>query len=266
MYRISIRAAIGWALLSIYVFSMASAARGAGINDTGITSCYTDTTVGATGATGVASDGGGFPRQDCRYGRDAAQAAGKLNKTGAGSKGFDFTRIDRDGNVLAPGVTTNWTCTRDNVTGLIWEIKSTQGLRSQSYTYKWYKFDTAANGGEAGFASTTADTNVLCETAGRCDTEKFVQDVNAQGLCGKADWRIPTRHELGSLLDYSRTSPTIIDNIDYFPNTLATDYWTDTPDARYSGFAYQIDFNRGLTTSIAKGLAGGVRLVRSAAP
>jgi hypothetical protein len=260
MLRIGPLVCVERTLLSILVSVLATVASAAGINDTGSTACYTDVTVGATG---VASDTGGYPRQDCRYGRDAAQTAGKLAKVGAGGKGFDFTKIDSNGNDLAPGAT-GWMCTRDNVTGLIWEVKTTTGFRSQSHTYKWYKSDASTNGGDTGFASTPADFNVACASAGRCDTEKFRDDVNSQGLCGAFNWRIPTRNELGSLVDYSRTSPSI--DIEYFPNTPPTVFWTDTPDSKYTGFAYQIDLGTGRTSSIDKGLAGAVRLVRSATP
>ena len=43
-----------------------------------------------------------YPRQDARFGRDAAQAAGQLlpAKTGGGAAGFDFTPHDADGFVI----------------------------------------------------------------------------------------------------------------------------------------------------------------------
>lgn len=109
----------------------------AGLNDTGITDCSNAT---AVVNINIAADNGSHPRQDCRYGRDPAATAGSLPKTGAGDKGFDFSKIANNGTVLGataalgPGVT-DWARTRDNVSGLIWEVKTTSGLRSQSHSY-----------------------------------------------------------------------------------------------------------------------------------
>jgi hypothetical protein len=231
-----------------------------GINDTGVTSCFNDTTIASISVT---TDAGDYPRQDCRYGRDAAQPAGGLSKTGTGGKGFDFTKISNNGAdlpataALGTGAT-DWACTRDNVTGLTWEIKTTSGLRNQTYTYTWYKSDSSSNGGSPGTASNS--TSFTCSPTGRCDTEKFTSDVNGQLLCGASNWRLPTRSELGSIVDFGRTSPAT--DTDYFPNTPASAFWSDTA-AIGAPFAWQIDFDNGLTNLINKGIASALRLVRA---
>lgn len=114
------------------------------LNDTGQTSCY-DTANNAVvcdiSTTGNAS---ALPHQDGRYGRDAAQAAGALpTKTGGGDAGFDYSCVLWNGTVVnnpscpsiltanttgAAGATpaTDWACTKDNVTGLVWSLQ-TQG-------------------------------------------------------------------------------------------------------------------------------------------
>lgn len=67
--------------------------------------------------------------EDADAGRDAERVA--LSKTGNGRAGFDFTRLCVDGSVCPPDRTvgivnaTDWACTRDNVTGLVWVIGST---------------------------------------------------------------------------------------------------------------------------------------------
>lgn len=68
-------------------------AHAAGVNDTGQTTCYDDTHA-------VVPEPGAHPRQDCTIGRDAAAAAGALSKVGGGSKGFDYTKIANNGQVL----------------------------------------------------------------------------------------------------------------------------------------------------------------------
>src|SRR5690554_8216963 len=66
--------------------------------------------------------------QDATHGRDALAAQGKLEKVGAGHGGYDFTKLDKDGNELEYSEE-NYACIRDNHTGLTWEVK-TNGSRS----------------------------------------------------------------------------------------------------------------------------------------
>ncbi len=235
------------------------AAWAAGLNDTGIDFCGDASTNTANCAT-VAADGGTYPRQDARYGRDAQAAAGSLSKTGGGGKGFDFTKIANNGSTLSASAvqgsgSTDWACTRDNVTGLIWEVKTTSGLRSQGHTYTWYNSNSAINGGIAGTSS-----GGTCFTSGRCDIEKFVQDVNAAGLCGANDWRMPSRKELTSILDLGRVNPTI--DPDYFPNTPGSIFWSGSPYANYPGVAWNVNFRNGFAYNSDRSVSAVVRLVR----
>ncbi|MBK6593283.1 MAG: DUF1566 domain-containing protein [Burkholderiales bacterium] len=210
---------VSWnVVLAMAIYGSAFAAGPTGLlNDTGITTCW-----GWNGSQSVAPgeevDTGSGPRQDCRFGRDAASAAG-MPKVGGGSNGFDFSKIANDGTVLsetaALGTSAkDWACTRDNVTGLVWEVKTTSGLRGQNHTYTWYNSDSSTNGGEVGTLS-----RGTCFVTGRCDTEKFVADVNAVGTCGATDWRMPSKRELFSITNLGRTDCAIDPN--YFPNTPA---------------------------------------------
>ncbi len=197
--------------------------------------------------------------QDCRYGRDAA--AGQLTKIGGGSAGFDFTKISNSGAELpasaalgtGPG---DWACTRDNVTKLIWEVKTTSGLRSQDHTYTWYNSDNITNGGSAGTTSGGS-----CHQTGRCDTEKYVEDVNSTGLCGATGWRMPTVGELTSIVDQSRTSPAI--DTTYFPNTPSLYFWSGSPYAGDSSNAWDVTFGDGGTYYHNRYGGTRVRLVRA---
>ncbi len=246
---------MGFALCSATSFSHA-----AGLNDTGITDCWNNTTV--INGTGIESDTGTHPRQDCRYGRDPAAAAG-TTKVGGGSKGFDFTKIANDGTALPASVAlgtglADWACTRDNVTGLIWEVKTTSGLRSQSHSYTWFSSDPTSRGGWSGEPS-----GGTCETPTRCDTEKYVADVNAApGLCGATNWRMPSKSELMSILDYGKGFPPFIDS-DYFRNTVATAFWSASPYAGNDNNAWSVDFTGGYAENNFKATKFPVRLVRS---
>ena len=71
-----------YSFIATLILTLTGTALAAGLNDTGITDCWNDT---AVVTTGVEADSGTHPRQDCRYGRDAAAKAGKLTKTGAGN-------------------------------------------------------------------------------------------------------------------------------------------------------------------------------------
>ncbi|GEM_PF-1884775 len=132
----------------------------------------------------------------------------------------------------------DWGCTRDGLTGLVWEVKTTSGLRGQLQKFTWFDSDPATNGGANG-----VESGGSCHASGRCDTEKYVQDVNAAGLCGATDWRMPTRAELRGLLDTRQaTRPEI--NHDFFPNTPpASVAWSGTPLASDARFSHCLSFN-----------------------
>ncbi|MBI3147271.1 MAG: DUF1566 domain-containing protein [Betaproteobacteria bacterium] len=234
------------------------------LNDTGIDFCRdhgtgADTTVTPT-TTCTAAQGG----QDARYGRDPAAQRGALTKVGGGSKGFDFTKIANNGGTLPAGAAlgsgpTDWACTYDNHTGLMWEVKVNNAahLRHMSHTYTWY--DSVHNyGGNPGTAS-----GGTCATAGRCDTEKFVADVNATNLCGHNDWRMPTIHELFNLADRSIASPGPTIDVTYFPNTLASYFWSGSPGAGDSDGAWGVGFTDGYDGWVYRSYAYRVRLVRA---
>jgi hypothetical protein len=228
------------------------------LNDTGLTACD---------ATGAAA-------QDCHHGRDAGAATGQLAKQGASSdarNGFDFTKISNTGAELPastalglqPG---DWACTRDNLTGLVWEVKTAAGLRGQNWIYTWH--DPHSPDGDGGQQALWDE----CETEGRCDTAKFVEDVNAAGLCGAHDWRLPTVQELESLVDMGRAAPgPAIDPV-YFPDmdrqTLPLMiFWSSTPYAGGGGSprAWFVDFDpQGCgVCPLERAWSTSVRLVRT---
>lgn len=232
------------------------------LNDTGIDYCRDHASGAGTpiSATTTCQPLPTHGAQDARYGRDAAAAKGALPKVDAGGKGFDFTKISNSGATLSATAALgsgpiDWGCAYDNNTGLMWEVKTTSGLRNQAHTYTWY--DSVHNyGGNPGTASGGA-----CQTAGRCDTEKFVADVNAAGLCGHNDWRMPTLRELYNIADRGRTNPAI--DPTYFPNTPASKFWSASLGTRTSGDAWYMYFDDGGDNWAYRSYAFHVRLVRT---
>src|SRR5690554_5107285 len=138
--------------------------------------------------------------QDATHGRDALAAQGKLEKVGAGHGGFDFTKLDKDGNELDYSVE-EYACIRDNYTGLIWEVKTNgsknSDLHSGKALYVWHNPDPETNGGLEGLPSTNSDS-YHCSIE-PCNTEKFIEVVNAESYCGKQNWRLPTYSEIASI-------------------------------------------------------------------
>lgn len=247
------------------------------VNDTGLEQCYDNTT--AVTCASVATDTGTHPRQDARHGRDAKNTAGTLTKLGSGNKGFDYTKVCNSGELAGAGTcsanpslgttASDWACTKDNVTGLVWEIKTAinTDLRFSGHNYTWYSANAATNGGVAG--DTGSNTCNATLPSSLCNTDAFVTAVNAATLCGNSDWRLPNVLELQSLIDYAKTgvsSPAV--DTAFFPGTIANAfYWSNTTRSFSIGLAYSVGtaatviFPDNKTNSPNAGLHS-VRLVR----
>lgn len=77
-------------------------------------------------------------------------------------------------------------------------------------------------------------------------------------VCG--DWRLPTIHELQSLIDYARFNPAI-DTI-VFPRVVSSCYWSSTTYADSTNFAWCVNFCNGNLNYSYKPLGYYVRAVR----
>lgn len=204
-----------------------------------------------------------FPGQDADRGRDRASANGLLAKAGRGQAGFDFTRLDANGDEQ-DDTSQPWRCVRDNLTGLIWEVKDDSGgLHDQDHRYSWYQdTDTGGNPGVLSGAGTS------CPLA-QCNTSAYVSAVNAAGLCGFYDWRVPTHRELLSLLHLGNSGSVLIDT-EYFPDISDNDpawFWTSGSSVDGTSTsaqnAWAISFASGNDNFLNKGSAAAVRLVRA---
>lgn len=249
-YFISTRPVLVLAFMaSLGLFADANAVA---LNDTGITACAD------ASRNDLACPVNGFPRQDAQIGRDALWKAGKLKKVGGGRKGFDYTKLDSHGKPLSKNAS-SWDCVRDNVTGLVWENKrDDNGLQDKDYVYTWHNPNRKTNGGDAGVRD-----GGFCN-ASTCDTYAYAKAVNAKALCGYSNWRLPTKQELASLLDFSIPYPATAIDSDYFPNTQAFLYWTATPyaDTSISSFVWVINFSNSSYSFEFRKRIFHIRLVR----
>jgi hypothetical protein len=86
--------------------------------------------------------------------------------------------------------------------------------------------------------------------------------VETLDVMGHSDWRLPSVDEFFPIADRSRRSPAIDPN--FFPGTHSDWYWTSTPSAWSSDYAWIVDFGYGLASDGLPRYDGAfVRAVRS---
>ncbi len=195
------------------------------VHDTGVTAnqCYgagSDSPVSCTGAAALALNSA----QDGMIGRDVSSPSST-----DGNLGFSFSTV---------GSYASTDCVKDNLTGLVWEGKTTSGERTNTNSYSNYGDNRAG------------------------DASSYVVAVNAASLCGFTDWRLPTRDELQGLVDYSVANPSPTLDATWFPNAVVGWYWSASPYLGSSSKAWYVSFANGYVSSNARSGKLQVRLVR----
>lgn len=116
----------------------------------------------------------------------------------------------------------------------------------------------------------TPSTNTALESGTQLTWQRLAPASNydqasAKAYCAALDldgvgWRLPTRIELQSIVDYSK-APLAIDTT-VFPNTMAELFWTASPAAGGPGKGWAVAFGAGLVTSVAVTTSARARCVR----
>jgi len=144
-----------------------------------------------------------------------------------------YTKLDEQGNELDSSATV-WAMVRDNITGLIWEVKTDDGTaHDKDDKYNWND-----------------------------SQDIFIKALNDAGFGGFSDWRLPTVKELTLIINRDTYNPAI--NTDYFPETMPSYYWTFTTDPSYQSVALRVRFDYGYVNGYGKSNSYHVRAVRGA--
>lgn len=186
----------------------------------------------------------------------------------AGVADFLFKKINAVGGVVNEK-SGEWDCVLDTRTNLMWEVKRDPrlhmgDLRAADETFTWYSGNANLNGGAVGEWN-SQQAKCVGYTEGQpatyCNTDAFVQRINAKKLCGFSDWRLPTRVELESIVDYGRSAPAI--NTAFFPFVRSELYWTQSPYVEDNKSAWAINFRLGSSMWQVRNNPQRVMLVRT---
>ncbi|MEH6448862.1 MAG: thrombospondin type 3 repeat-containing protein [Oleispira sp.] len=202
-------------------------------NDTGVNHSIHNTDPEDAGAWELdinCSDRGNKTSDDCAHGRDA-EANAAVNKIGSGIGAFDFTKISVAGAEMSATATEDdgWACTRDNVTGLTWEVKSDVSTddpsdKAKHRRYLHYKehlfltYDPSLPIGygneKTAYPADVVSANLDCDTGpdtknieANCRSDLYINRLKSEyqadgGLCGIENWRLPSIYELDSIVSY----------------------------------------------------------------
>ncbi|KZX01835.1 hypothetical protein JL49_03560 [Pseudoalteromonas luteoviolacea] len=244
------------------------------LNDSGAGLCFNNT-------ESITCGNDDFAGQDADLGRDSVSQL--IAKEGKGNLAFDFTKLDADGKELNNDAT-EFSCVRDNITGLVWEVKEASAgttlpntsIRNAQNHYTWAVRDPD-DMDDLIHSNTVMPNPVPCPHSDHCGIKNLVSAVNEQAgdpYCGGRTWRLPSYSELMSIVDFGRQGAHVLDP-EFFPNmpdvTLLNHlhYWTiqtyvggtEGIDAKLTS-AYVVDMATGNTVHESKGNTAYVRLVR----
>jgi len=147
---------------------------------------------------------------------------------------LSFTKLAEGGRELNNNAT--WEkglrMVRDNNTGLIWESKSP-------------------------FSS---DVNYKGNSCTWEDAFTYIKELNKRAYCGFRDWRLPSREELRTMVDYNGQTPAT--DWKFFSDCLPAFYWSKDNNNKEPLFAWGVYFAYGCAICYLKSFFYPVRAVR----
>lgn len=165
-----------------------------------------------------------------------------------------FTKLGGNGEDLADSAPL-WAMVRDNVTGLVWEVKTLDGsVHDMTNNYAWYDPDSETNGGNPGSPNDGDNTS------------DFINSLNMERFGTFTDWRPPDVNELQSLLNLDVIPGNNVLNYKaYFPYSDGYCYFTDQTAAQSADKTISLDFYAGNSAVNDKnsGFLCAARAVRS---
>ena len=206
-----------------------------------------------------------------KYAACQQKALGKYFKTyfGGGNYNFDlanrkctvkyaaaWTKLSAIGAAPCSGsrftVTDSGATVTDNLTGLVWEVKTTavgsgQNAADRHDVDNSYTWSTGSN---------NEDGSVYTD---------FLSNLNAAGFAGANGWRLPTLVELEAIRDLSPSKPygcsePCIDST--FGSTQSNYYWSASTYAPYPDYAWYVsgfvDFNGKTYNFYVRAVRGGL--------
>ena len=195
-----------------------------------------------------------------------------------GSTHSDYTKLDARGNKL-PSSARSWACVLDNRSGLIWEVKTDDGgVRDKDNEYRWGGkgvSDVALGWVENSPGNKYPESRWDGSGDRYDDWDELITAANSEQLCGFSDWRVPDLYQLASLVRCRGGSYKNLDNgcsgsyqkptidTEYFPDATSGWYWSASPSAYSSNYAWQLNFYSGYDYLNFRVINHHVRLVRS---
>lgn len=165
-----------------------------------------------------------------------------------------FVKISNSGEILADDHAA-WECVIDKNNSLTWEVKKSDGgIRDKDNSYSWLR---GINGKHKGVRN-----GGRCEGSINCDTSSYVHAINEHKLCGYTDWRLPTREELETLVEYNSNPKEATINNTYFPEAVPSWYWTASENSQSENYAWYVLFRNGIALNDLKERPKHIRLVR----
>lgn len=178
------------------------------VPDTGQTKCYDD-----TDEIPCPSPGEDFYGQDANYNTNPPQ----------------YIKLDATGKYLSDSAI-SWSMIMDKVTGLIWEIKTTDSsIHDRSNKFDWYDAQ-----------------------------DFFIETLNSNSFGGYSDWRLPKAMELSTIINADEWDSAV--NTSYFPQTVNSNYWSS--DSSTESHAWKVYFYNGTVRTRGKSELTFARAVR----